>query len=502
MSERILVVEDNRALAENVAELLEADGTEIVSCKDVASAAREARAGGFDLAIVDIGLSGRESGLDLLPTLRQASLHGEILLMTGNATLNSAIEAIRSGVYAYIIKPFEPAQFTSLARRALAQVALKRDKYALTQRALASEALYRAVVDTSEACILGLDLDATVRLSNRFACELLELTPAQLIGHSFLALCQHSQLRDAFERARAGESVRNLDCVHAMPLGAHTIRWTLRPLNVSDVEAGQLVAASDQEPVVLAVGIDLTDRLELERKNAEAEAMAAMGTLTTSLAHEIRNPLNAASLQLELLLRRARKITDPEVRSQLAEPTALVRSELDRLSALLDDFLNLARPRGLALHPCCVADLLEAVAVLKGPLAHSLGIALRASLPERELLVRADSDKLKQVLINLVGNAIEALHEVEQTDGVVVLQAERTPGGVRISVSDNGPGVPADLEGSAFKPFVTSKQGGTGLGLAIVHKIVSQHGGDVRLVAICGGGTCAELTIPGWLSPE
>ena len=495
MTERILVVEDNRDLAENLSELLDDHGITLTICADAEAAEREANQHGFDLAIVDIGLSGKLSGLDLLPRLRRASAHGEVVLMTGNATLNSAIEAIRSGVYAYITKPLEPDQFTTLVKRALAQVALKRDKHALTLRALASESLYRGMVENAEACILGVDEEGMIRLSSRFASERLGLSSSQLLGSSFLELCRPADLRGAFERALSGESVRDQECIHQTPLGLRTIRWALRPLPAvaPDPRHGE---ARTRAPRILAVGMDISDRLDLERKNAEAEAMAVMGTLTTSLAHEIRNPLNAATLQLELLLRRAKK-ADPEVQRQLAEPAALVRTELSRLSALLDDFLNLARPRGLAKQRCTVEELLNAVYVLKEPLARSLGIALTVGPPPANLTVQADPDRIKQVLINLVGNAIEAMSDDVPRAGRVELSAERTPGGVLIAVRDNGPGVPAAIAGSAFKPFVTSKQGGTGLGLAIVYKIVAQHGGEVRLVPRAEGGTSAELVIPG-----
>jgi signal transduction histidine kinase len=493
--DRILVVEDNLALADNVAELLEDSGIEVILCPDAECGLRAAEERGFELAILDIGLGGKESGLDLIPKLRGLSSHGEILLMTGNASLQSAIQGIRSGVYAYVQKPFDPEQFITLVRRALAQVALKREKQALAQRLATSEALYRGVVDTAEACILGLDAKGVVRFANRFAAERLAVAPNSLIGCSFFASIEATMeepMRRAVAQAAAGASVRDQECQH---LGSHTVRWTFTPLS-SPLDLQREGPAGAGLPTVLCVGLDLTDRLELERRHAEGQAMAAMGTLATSLAHEIRNPLNAARLQLELLLRRAAKAEDVEAAQRLSSPAEIVRSELSRLSSLLDEFLNLARPRGVAREMFPVTRVLLDVASLKGPFAQSVGVALRVEPVEPNLFVRADADKLKQVLINLVGNALEALAESKQASKEVSLSAVAHEQGVLICVTDNGPGLPADVAGSAFRPFVTSKPGGTGLGLAIVAKIVAQHGGWTELVPREAGGTVARCFIP------
>jgi PAS domain S-box-containing protein len=513
VNERVLVVEDNQALAENVAEMLSDEGIQVFLAADTDSADKIAARAGFDLAIVDISLAGNESGLDLLPLLRRHSVDGEIVLMTGNATLHSAIEAIRRGVYAYIPKPFEPEHLVTLVKRALAQVALKREKQALSHRLSASEALYRSMVETVEACILGLSREGTIHFANRFAAERLGVSQASLVGRDFTSLARPDsaqKLALALAQAISGEPVRDHEGHHdAGQQRPRVIRWTLTPLQARSATSSspdtltnaaaeemlrELEGGAGTQSLVLAVGIDITARLELERKAAETEAMAVMGTLTTSLAHEIRNPLNAAKLQLELLIRRAKRAVDTPAVLQVVEPAELVRSELDRLSSLLDDFLNLARPRQIDRRPCSVLELLQSVVTLKQPLSQSLGVSLSIQVSDPLLSMRADSSRLKQVLLNLLGNAIEALSD--RGHGCIEVQAEAVAqGGVAIAVCDDGPGVSASVLDAAFQPFVTSKQGGTGLGLAIVRKIVAQHGGEIELLPRAGGGTIARFTI-------
>jgi signal transduction histidine kinase/CheY-like chemotaxis protein len=500
MSERILIVEDNLALAANVVELLAEEGLHAFHAEGASSAEQHAEQHGFDLAIVDIRLSGGVSGLDLVPRLRRHSTHGEIVLMTGDATLDSAIQAIRRGVYAYITKPFEPTQLVTLVKRALAQVALKREKHALTQRLEASEALYRGVVESVEACILGLNSQGVVCFVNRFAEGRLGDEHLSLIGRELCSLCDQQSANDmasAVERATSGLADRDVECRLTTTSGIRTIRWTLTPLEaVAEPIGATATKPSATTPVVLAAGIDITDRLHLEKRSAEAEAMAAMGVLTTGLAHEIRNPLNAAKLQLELLTRRARRTTSADANTQLVTPALLVKTEIDRLSSLLDEFLELARPRPLELRDCSAAELFEKILQFEQPAAQKAGALLTVTVVPPDLRMRADSDKLKQVLINLINNAVDAV--AERDHGLVELRGEAMADGrISISVSDNGSGVSKQLRDDAFRPFVTSKAAGTGLGLSIVRKIVAQHGGTAELIPRPEGGTVARFYLPG-----
>jgi PAS domain S-box-containing protein len=481
VKQRILLVEDNRALAENVAEILRDEELTVSICLDAESAEHSAASEGFELAIVDIRLAGSRSGLDLVPILHRLSPFGEVVLMTGNATLDSAIRAIRRGVYAYLTKPFQPGDLVALVKRALAQVALKREKHALAQRLASSEALYRNLVEGVESCIVGLDGHGTISFCNRFACERLGLPAAALKGHSFAGLCvpqERAATEQKLSKALSGTPVRDYECNVENGGRRRRIRWTLTPLVQLPVQGA---SQADDHPVLLAAGIDITERAELERRSAEAEAMAAMGTLTTALAHEIRNPLNAAKLQLELFTRRAKKLSDDEARELLGGPAEVVRSEINRLGSLLDEFLDLARPRQVERRPIALGELFAEVERLEEPVLSRNRVSLTKCIEPPDLSVRGDRDKLKQVLLNLVLNAVEAMQETP--DPRVELIAERSARGVRLCVRDNGPGVRSELLGSAFTPFVTSKPSGTGLGLAIVQKIARQHGGVAEIVA-------------------
>jgi PAS domain S-box-containing protein len=486
-----LVIEDNRALAENVRELLGSICDRVLVAPDAEAGLGLAASEGFDLALIDVRLPDGASGIDLVPELRRASPHAEIIVVTGNATVDTAIAAVRHGVFAYVLKPFDSADLLTLAERALEQVALRKERARLSRELERSEALYRGVVDTIDALIVGIDVEARVTLENRFVRAVLGRAGGAFEGRSFLDACfapeDRARMRRAIERALLGETVRELELeLHAQGGAPRVVRWTLKPLSPREASA----------TAVLCLGVDVTERLELERRSVESEAMAAMGVLTTGLAHEIRNPLNAAALQLEALLRAGRKMDDDSAKEQLERRVQIVKGELSRLGSMLQEFLELARARGVKMRPVDVHALLREVVALKQPLAEEAGLSLRVTPAGEACAALADRDKVEQVLLNLVRNAIDAMRE--QGRGAIELAAGRDGrGAIVVEVIDEGPGFPLELADRIFQPFVTTKPAGTGLGLSIVKKLVAMHGGEVELRAREGaGGTIARFTLP------
>ena len=228
---------------------------------------------------------------------------------------------------------------------------------------------------------------------------------------------------------------------------------------------------------------------ELERRTRRAERLAAVGTLAAGLSHEIRNPLNAAGLQLKVLERRLQRASgvDPSV----FEPLQLVQNEIDRLSKVLEEFLQFARPRELELSSIDVAELAGGVLALLEPQAQTAQVKLERRL-ERAAPISADGGRLKQALVNLVLNAIQAA----PAGGWVRVETGERGDNVVLMVEDSGPGVPEHLRERIFEPFFTTKEGGSGLGLPLVYAIAGQHDGTLRLETGEVGGARFVLTLP------
>lgn len=507
---RVLLVEDNEDLAENVSEILEDLGVSVRVVHDGASALASA-AEGFDVAVVDVGLPG-VSGVELLPKLRATCPDCETILVTGHGTLESAIGAVRHGAFAYLLKPVDPDALIGVVERALAQVSLRRERAALARALSESENLYRGVVENVDALIVSLDREGRILFANRSAMEALG-APARHADERGVDVASsrrppsEAEKRDALAGRPFGDAdssktlrgrrfvevfgddamdlralTRERQCVLRRADGStRTIRWTFTPVEERDVSR-------------IAIGVDVTEYLELRKRSTEAEALAAIGTLTAGLAHEIRNPLNAAALQLQLLQRRAAKVADEALRAKLSEPIELVLVELGRLTTMLDDFLGLARPQEVERERVELRELVHGVTRLQAPLCATHGIAIEEEL-EDGLVVFGDRHRLQQVLVNLVVNAREAmLGHALGTRITIVCRREQER--AVVEVHDEGPGLKSDGPNDPFTPFVTTKAAGTGLGLAIVRKIARMHGGDVFLENGSRGGAVARLVLP------
>jgi signal transduction histidine kinase len=235
------------------------------------------------------------------------------------------------------------------------------------------------------------------------------------------------------------------------------------------------------------------DRMVLRTAAAQEESLRAhagraeeLTALSAEIAHELKNPLASVKGLAGLLAPGL-----PE--GKASERLAVLRREVDRMQSVLDEFLNFSRPLvPLALGDSDVGAICREVAALHEGIARerSVEISVRAA----PVPVRCDPRKAKQVLINLVQNALDA----SPPGTAVEIEAERTNGGgARVRVLDRGRGVAPDLEREVFSPGVTSKPGGSGLGLTIARALARQHGGDVSLAPRPGGGTAAEVLLPG-----
>jgi signal transduction histidine kinase len=222
-----------------------------------------------------------------------------------------------------------------------------------------------------------------------------------------------------------------------------------------------------------------------------------VGTLAAGLAHEVRNPLNSAALQLQVLRRRIDK--DDVSKESIAPVAGLVEDEIRRLERLVNDFLSFARPRPLELQPTALADLCRSVITLMEPEARAAGVTVQLDVASELPAIQVDPERLRQVLQNLLRNAVEAMSQ----GGRATLRVRRAAvddgdgpnggAGVEIDVEDDGPGFPDETP--VFDAFFTTKAKGTGLGLSIVHRIVSDHGGTLRVRSL-PGETCFTIFLP------
>lgn len=235
---------------------------------------------------------------------------------------------------------------------------------------------------------------------------------------------------------------------------------------------------------------------ERERRLLRGERLAAAGQLAAQITHEIRNPLSSVALNVELLEDEI-EAASPEARNLLASIT----KEVDRLNTITEDYLRFARRPKPELARLELREDLRSLLTFLRPEVELAGVTLQSAFPENEVWVSGDGNQLRQVFMNLIRNALEAVTEPdrEETESPrVEVQMRCKEGRVVVVVRDNGPGIdlPQDALERIFEAFYTRKAQGTGLGLPIVQEIVVDHGGSVRVEETGPEGTTFRIELP------
>jgi PAS domain S-box-containing protein len=234
----------------------------------------------------------------------------------------------------------------------------------------------------------------------------------------------------------------------------------------------------------------IEDEIEISRR------LSASGRMTRGVAHEVKNPINAIVLHLQLLQNKLRQ-DDPETRRHMD----IIGSEIHRLDRVVQILVDFTRPRDLRLEDIDLRKILESVSVLAAPDAARHRVRVVLELPNKALpgddnalMVRVDSDLMKQAILNLVLNGVQAMAE----GGTLTLKARRDNEMILAEVLDQGGGIPADAQEKIFELYFTTKgdKGGSGIGLAQTYQIMQWHYGSVDFDSIVGAGTTFRLRLP------
>ncbi len=228
-----------------------------------------------------------------------------------------------------------------------------------------------------------------------------------------------------------------------------------------------------------------------ERKTIEATRRGEMVDMANGLAHEIRNPLSTVALNAQLL--REDILDAPlagEESARLVRRVDALAREAARLKDILEDFLRFAGRMQLDAQPTDLREVLAELADFFAPQAQASGVIIRVQSPDVPVMQRVDAALLKQAMLNLMINAVQALEQVPAASRELILRLE--PNGT-IHVIDTGPGVAAERVSEIFRPYISTKKGGTGLGLPVANRIVQEHGG--RIVVYPAPGRGADFAI-------
>ena len=249
-----------------------------------------------------------------------------------------------------------------------------------------------------------------------------------------------------------------------------------------------LVDAEGNSLGLLLVFQDLTEIKNLKDQAERAQRLAVLGQLATGLAHEIRNPLSSISGSVEIV--REGNALGPEDRRLLG----IVISEVDRLDALVTTMLQVGRPSQIHTEPQDLRALVsDVVAVARGEATQSNGLSIEEQTPDEPVIATVDPDRLRQMVWNLVKNAVQA----SPRRGTVEVRTGRDDSGrAFLEVADQGRGIDNAQRGRLFDMFYSGRTHGVGLGLALVKQIVDQHQARIEILDRSGAGTCFRVTLP------
>ena len=330
------------------------------------------------------------------------------------------------------------------------------------------------IIRSLSSGLITTDTEGVVRTINRAGLDIYRVAPAQIIGLPVSDFFVDASTESA-EQARHEGSGRRPDG-SSFPVG-----FSKTPLvNAGGERTGELYLFQD-----------LTELVELRHAAQRAERLAALGRLAAALAHEIRNPLGSISGSVQLV--RESGTLEQEDHKLLG----IVLREVDRLNDLVNTMLQVGRaPPPQRMRTPLVALTSEVVEVARRDHKNAR-TAIEVRCPQEETFASIDGDQIKQVIWNLLSNALTHA----PTDSMVKIEVRSEASSVIWSIEDEGPGVPTEARGQLFDMFYSKRPHGVGLGLALVEQIVRAHGGDVQVVSPPGRGAKFEVRLPRAAAP-
>ncbi len=342
------------------------------------------------------------------------------------------------------------------------------------------KALASDILSSMEQAVLTTDLDGNITGINRRAMELLGAKDED-VGQPLEQISESVPLEQFRREANAAQPV-HLTRDYSLAGGVgRTLRAFCQPLrDRENAFVGNIFQVRD-----------VSERVLMDDRMRRMERYMGLGSLAAGLHHEIKNPLAALSLHVQLL---EEELDSESLSDEAAEMLGVIKAEVSRVGGVLESFRDFASIGQLNLSPLDLEALIGRQVKLITPQADQQRIDIRVDLRPTLPAVSADRVRLEQVLLNLFVNAMDAM----PTGGVLSVRA-RTAGSngerVQVEVMDTGAGIPENLRSRILDPYFTTKSGGTGLGLALCEKIIRQHGGNLDF-RCTDDGTVFRITMP------
>jgi PAS domain S-box-containing protein len=347
--------------------------------------------------------------------------------------------------------------------------------------------LFALAVEAAPNAMLLVDRDGRIILVNTQAERVFGYAREELLGQSMALL-----VPARYQRTHSGYFAQFWQRPSVRPMGAGRDLWGRRKDGTEvPIEVGLTPMQTGAGSFVLAAIVDITERQRLEREAQRATHFALLGRLAASLSHDLRNPLSAAMLHVDLVEGELRA-PSPDSPEQTAQSLAEIRTQLARLDDLVQDYLSLARLANITRTPQDLGAAVQTWVTEWQAFAASRGITVHLDGLETLGQMAFHAHTLRRAVDNLIQNALEAM----APGGTLTLVGQGTASQVQLQIRDTGSGIPAARLQQVFEPLYTTKPEGTGLGLYIAQEIVAVHGVQITVQSTKEQGTTFTFTLP------
>jgi signal transduction histidine kinase len=492
---QILVIDDEQIMREGCSRILSKDGWAVICAENGTKGLDEIKAHSdrIDVILLDLMMPGM-SGMEVLDHVRTIDPNLLVIVITGYATVESAVEAMKKGAYDFIPKPFTPDQLRIVVRRALEKRGLQKEAEFLRmerEKSLRDIATEKSKIKTIINCmgdgVLVCDRDSCVVLSNPAASRMLKISEISLLGN-FLPQCNlPTELANIIQ-----ESLTTTDK-----------NYTSVSHELSSGESGEIFLRAHTAPVRNDLGETLGSVTVLQDVSHLKELDKMKSEFIAMVAHELRAPLAAVEQQLTVILNKMAG----EVTTKQEQLLSRAKERTKGLLTLIKDLLDLSKiEAGMMVHykePLRLQEVVQKVVELMRAEADAKKLDLQFSAPSELSLVSADRNSMEGIFTNLISNAIKYTPE----GGKIWVTLSEDAGFVQATVADTGIGIKKEDLSRIFDKFYrvktveTRQIVGTGLGLSIVKSIVDAHLGSISVESEEGGGTTFTVLLPKESSP-
>ena len=488
---KILVVDDDPTICYVMEQTLSPDGYEVKSGSSGREALEFLAENTFDLVLLDIGLPDMD-GFETMSHIHRNSPDTLVIMMTGDATIESAVKALKSGAYYYLTKPFHIEALRKTIINALDHKRLESHRK-LSQKALQeSEKRFRDLVENS---LVGISIIQNNKIvyQNPEQSELFNPLPKKLDANllEYVHPDDVNKVKGCYQSLISGKT-RSVEAdFRFSPPGKKDTKVDMRW-----VQCRASMFKHKGNDALLVNTIDITRAKDLEQILRVKSKMLSLGRIAAGIAHEIRNPLtgiNSYLYTLEDFL--GTESLESEKIKMMKKIVERLQVASNKIESVIKRVLDFSKPGAPSMALVNInKPLIEAINLSAASLRKN-NIKIKQSLEQDIPHCYADSQLIEQVILNLINNAAKALEKTEG-DRIIELTSASKKNSIIVRVSDSGPGVPLELKDKMFDPFFTTRQDGSGIGLSIAQRIIADHSGSIDVGSSKLGGAEFKVELP------